>query len=109
MMRIPSNISLSQYNSNNHSTNAKLWIINRHRNPDSTINGNWYRGLDGHVIDIYISIVYDFLRLKENIQSEPLWQVYSRKERIDDNYYKAVIEDPGGGWAGVRGRMGWWR
>ena len=32
-----------------------------------------------------------------------------RKERIDGNYYKAVIEDPGGGLVGVRGMMGWWR
>jgi len=30
-----------------------------------------------------------------------------QKERIDGNYYKAVIEDLGGGL--VRGRMGWWR
>ena len=32
-----------------------------------------------------------------------------RKKRIDGSYYKAVIEDLGGGLVGVRGRMGWWR
>ena len=32
-----------------------------------------------------------------------------QKKRIDDNYHKAVLEDPRGGWAGVSGRMGWWR
>ena len=32
-----------------------------------------------------------------------------QKERIDGNYYQAVIEDLGGGWEGVGGKMGWWR
>ena len=29
-----------------------------------------------------------------------------QKERIGGNYHKAVLEDPGGGWAEVRGRVG---
>ena len=32
-----------------------------------------------------------------------------QKERIDGNYHMVVLEDPGGDWEGVRGRMGWWR
>ena len=32
-----------------------------------------------------------------------------QKERMDGSYHKAVLEDPRGRWAGVRGRMGWWR
>ena len=60
------------------------------------------------MIDICIPIVYDFLRLKE-IFRVSFYGRFLQKERIDGNYHKAVIEDPGGGWAGVRGRMGWWR
>ena len=31
-----------------------------------------------------------------------------QKGKIDGNYHKVVLKDPRGGWAGVRGRMGWW-